>query len=210
MKYRSYLLLVSVILGGSLFNELRAQQKAPVSLEPETQRATTQKGRGVVLKKNGRWEYEKVATAAADARDLEKDVRLAFEAWNANDVEKIVRTESLIGGTGFGYRTRAVRLPSPADSDPAAAAASVKGFFAVFDYFRVKLDEVHTAIDGDIGIAWGYYTEDFQPKGGEPQLVRARFSGTWRREGDRWRQLLYHRDAAPFDDRGRYISTKAP
>ena len=208
MKYRSCPVFVSVILGGSLFSELRAQQKSPVWSEPETQRATTRKGRGVVLKKNGRWEYEKVERAAADAKDLEKDVRLAFEAWNANDVEKIVSTESLIGGTGFGYRTRAVRLASQADSDPAAAAASIKGFFAVFDYFRVELDEVQTAVDGDVGIAWGYYTEEFQPKGGDRQVVRARFSGTWRREGDRWRQLLYHRDAAPFDDKGRHIPTK--
>jgi hypothetical protein len=90
MKSRSCLLLISIILSGSLLHELQAQQKPR---EPETQRATTQNGRGVVLKKNGRWEYEKVASAA-DASDLETEIKKAFGAWNKNDVEKIVRETS--------------------------------------------------------------------------------------------------------------------
>jgi ketosteroid isomerase-like protein len=132
--------------------------------------------------------------------DVEQRVRAEFAAWNTQDTTAIV--EMGLGGTGFGYRTRAGRgVPGT----KAAAMAGVRAFFAAVEYFRVSLDELHASVEGDIGIARGFYTEEFQMRGRAPEVVRARFSVAMRRAGDEWRTLLYHRDAQPFDEQGWYI-----
>jgi ketosteroid isomerase-like protein len=74
------------------------------------------------------------------------------------------------------------------------------------EYFRITEVDFEVSADGDIGLAWGFFTEEFQPRGGDPERVRVRFTLTARRDlfGE-WRQLLYHRDAQPFDSDGRYL-----
>jgi len=78
------------------------------------------------------------------------------------------------------------------------------------DYYRVSADELHTDVVGDVGLAWGFYTEEFQRKGGTPERVRARFSNAWQRDASGWHLLTYHRDAQPFDSAGRYLSAAVP
>ena len=73
------------------------------------------------------------------------------------------------------------------------------------DYYRVTVDELHTDVVGDVGMAWGFYTEEFQLKGRAPERVRARFSNAWKRDPSGWHLLTYHRDAQPFDSSGRYM-----
>lgn len=104
-------------------------------------------------------------------------------------------------GTGYGFRTFSVRQAAPdADTDQ-----GIQSFASIMEYFRITLDELHTAVVGDVGLVWGVHTEDFQMIGQPPERVRVRFTNTLRWDGIRWRNLLYHRDAQPFDDRGRYI-----
>ena len=75
----------------------------------------------------------------------------------------------------------------------------------MLDYDRRNLDEIDTAVDGDIGMAWGFYTESFKIKGKEPEFVHARFTWTLKKYEKGWRTILYHRDAQHFDDKGNYI-----
>ena len=76
------------------------------------------------------------------------------------------------------------------------------------DYFRIELNELHTAVDGDVGLAWGFHTEDYKLKGQAPAKVRVRFAMTLNYERNRWRTLLYHRDIQKFDERGYAVITQ--
>ena len=145
------------------------------------------------------------STAKASAQALtpgavEQYIRAWFDAFDSNDATRIVDIQPR-GGAGFGYRTRE---PRP-DSTKEELLATCRRFFESLIYYRVKIDEIHTAVDGDVGVAWGYYTEEFQARGRPPERVRARFSQTLRRDASGWRSMFYHRDAQPFDDEGRYI-----
>lgn len=96
------------------------------------------------------------------------------------------------GGVGYGFRTFHARETTP-DSIP------------VMEYWRVTLDELHTSVVGDIGLAWGVHTEEFKAKGEPPEHIRVRFTNTLRWNGQRWEGLLYHRDAQVFGANGRYL-----
>jgi hypothetical protein len=133
------------------------------------------------------------------AADVEKLVRAENDIWNTNDPVRIA--ESDLGGVGFGFRSRDPRTPA----DKNSLLAIAKGFFSTVVYYHGTIEEVHTAIDGDIGIAWGVWTERFQVRGRKPEAVRVRFTATYKHDSKGWRSLLYHRDAQPFDDRGQYI-----
>ena len=100
-------------------------------------------------------------------------------------------------GVGYGFRTFSARRPQD--------LPSMDAFAAVMDYYRITLDELHTEVWGDIGLAWGVHTEDFKLKGQSPESVRVRFTNTLRWDGTAWRSLLYHRDAQLFDQNGRYV-----
>ena len=76
---------------------------------------------------------------------------------------------------------------------------------ATTEYYRLYLNEVHTQVDGDIGLAWGVHTEVFKVRGQPAESVRVRFTNTLRWNGDTWKNLLFHRDAQVFDENGRYI-----
>jgi len=134
------------------------------------------------------------------AKDVETHVRETFEILNTEDLDKLVATGYNVG-TGFGYRGRDARSIVTRDE----ALAGAKAFRASVEFIRSFLDEVHTKVDGDVGVAWGFYTEEFQVRGRQRERVRARFSWTMRREGAAWRTIFFHRDAQPFDARGRYI-----
>jgi hypothetical protein len=75
----------------------------------------------------------------------------------------------------------------------------------MMEYYRIRLDELHTSVDGDIGLVWGVHTEEFQIRGRTPEAIRVRFTNALRWDGQTWRNLLMHRDAQVFDASGRYI-----
>ena len=103
-------------------------------------------------------------------------------------------------GVGFGFRTFAARGGADAGFEQ-----SIGQFAAMMEYYRIRLDELQTRVDGDIGLAWGVHTEVFQVKGQAPESIRVRFTNTLRWDGQGWKNLLYHRDAQSFAANGRYV-----
>lgn len=139
--------------------------------------------------------------------EVEQGFRASIEAWNSNDPAKIANTKEA-GGFGFGYRTRDPR-EDHAGRSREQTIARIKKFFADKDYFRITVNQIRTAVDGDFGLAWGFFTEEFQVRGKAPERVTVRFTSTYRKDKAGMRQLLYHRDAQPFDTKGYYIPAAA-
>jgi hypothetical protein len=126
------------------------------------------------------------------AVSLEQWMRGGYEfSWESGQsmpaAVRAVWSELGSGGVGYGYRSFPARSGIP-DAVPS------------MEYWRVTLDELHTSVVGDIGLAWGVHTEEFQVKGEPPQTVRVRFTNTLRWNGHRWENLLYHRDAQVFEE----------
>jgi hypothetical protein len=132
--------------------------------------------------------------------EVEKRTRAQFEIWNFLDPAKI--TALYTGGHGFGYRTRAARPPHPTKE---SYLKDLQSWLKTLDYYRIVIDELHTAAEDNVGFAWGFYHEEFQARGREPEVHRGRFSEVMKRDSDGWRTLFYHRDATPFDERGMYV-----
>jgi ketosteroid isomerase-like protein len=124
-------------------------------------------------------------------------VREWVSAYTSHDVDAIVRLDP--PAPGFGYRDlqmRAINRP---------VREALKAFFGNMDYYRIELNEIHTAVDGDVGLAWGFFTEDFRQKGRSPERLRVRFTQTLKYEPNGWRTLIFHRDVQPFDQQGKYL-----
>ena len=138
------------------------------------------------------------AAAQTPTRSMvETHVRAIIAAYTAHDPETITRLDP--AAPGFGFRTLQAR---PADRPYMDA---LKTFLANQEYYRIELNDLHTEVDGDVGLAWGFWTEDFKGKGQSPERVRVRFTFTFKHDGQGWRTLLYHRDAQRFDERGAYL-----
>lgn len=105
------------------------------------------------------------------------------------------------GGTGYGFRTFQAR----GDSVESNSNQASQGLLASMEHWKVTLDEVHTSVVGDTGLAWGVYTEEYKGKGQPPKTVRVRFTNTLRWDGQRWENLLYHRDSQLFGENGEYL-----
>lgn len=133
--------------------------------------------------------------------ELEQYVRKGIESYNSLNVDSIT-TGGLTGfENGFGYRSRS---PRPALS-PDATRSVLHKFLDGMDYYKITINEIQTRIDGDVGLAWGFFTEKFQRKGARPELVQVRFTVTVKKDQSGWRTLLAHRDAQQFDTKGNYI-----
>jgi ketosteroid isomerase-like protein len=145
------------------------------------------------------------ATETATAQTItpsmvESQMNTWLAAWASNDPEVIARVDP--PSNGFGARALQLR---PAEMSLSTWLDQIKAFFATKEYYRAEFNELHTAVDGDIGLAWGFYTEDFKDKGRTPEKLRIRFTTTMKYEPNGWRTLLYHRDIQQFDERGRYL-----
>ena len=143
-----------------------------------------------------------VPLSAASAQTLthamiESHIRAILAAYSAHDPETIARLDP--PAPGYGFRTLTARRADRPYVD------GLKTFFASLDYYRIDLNEVQTAVDGNIAVAWGFWTEDFKEKGRNPETVRVRFSFTFKYDGTGWRTLFYHRDNQRFDAQGAYI-----
>jgi hypothetical protein len=136
----------------------------------------------------------------ATAASLEDWIRSGYEiSWESGqpmrDEVRRVWSQLGSGGVGYGFRTFQAREGIP-DSIPS------------MEYWRVTLDELHTSVVGDIGLAWGIHTEVFNVTGQPPETVRVRFTNTLRWNGRQWENLLYHRDAQVFGEGGRYLKSR--
>lgn len=133
-------------------------------------------------------------------------VRARYAAWSAGDRKAI--TEASDGFTiGFGFRTREARGSDPIPK--AAIRRAVDGLLDSMVYYRTDVEELHTRAFGNVVVAWGFHTEDFQVRGRAPERIRVRFSTTAIKTADGWRELIGHRDAQPFDERGIYLPVAA-
>ena len=137
---------------------------------------------------------------AMNAASLEQWIRSGYEfAWESGqpmrDEVRQVWSQLGSGGIGYGFRTFRAREATP-DSVP------------VMEYWRVVLNELHTSMAGEIGLAWGVHTEEFKVQGEQPESVRVRFTNTLRWDGQRWENLLYHRDAQVFGENGTYVKAR--
>ena len=136
--------------------------------------------------------------------DVESQVRASLLVWNTADAERIIETPGPggnFGGAGFGYRTIAHRAGQSREEE----LSIINRFLDSVEYYRVTVDEVNTMVEHDVGFAWGYFTEDFQLRGRPPETVRVRFTSVLSKGPTGWRQLMFHRDAQPFDNNGTYI-----
>jgi ketosteroid isomerase-like protein len=131
--------------------------------------------------------------------EVEAYVREWYEAWASGDVDRIARVDVL--GPGFGVRTFDAR---PVGS-PEFYKRLVESFLSEMEYYKIWLDKIETAVDGDIGLAWGVHTEEFRVRGRSPEKIRVRFTMTLQRGPAGWRPILVHRDAQPFGSDGRYL-----
>jgi hypothetical protein len=136
------------------------------------------------------------------AQEAEAFIRAGYAAWNEGDLEAISsRSRSR---AGFGFRNVAARGTQDPEAGPSPGV--LRSFFDSFEYFNVSIDEIHTAVYGDVVVAWGFHTEDFKHRGMDPEVVKVRFSSTViRGENGQLRTILGHRDIQPFDAEGRYI-----
>jgi hypothetical protein len=141
-----------------------------------------------------------VPAQTVTAASLEEWIRSGYDfSWESGrpmgDDVRQVWSQLGSGGVGYGFRTFQAREGAP-DSIPSMR------------YWSVTLDELHTTVVGDIGLAWGVHTEEFQVEGEPPETVRVRFTNTLRWNGQRWENLLYHRDAQVFGENGRYLKRR--
>ncbi len=134
-------------------------------------------------------------------KEVEEVVRSGLAAWERRDVEAIV-ANSRGRGLGFGYRTKVERDRSGASDTE--VARWTEAWLGTLENYRLRFEELHAAVDGDIGLAWGVYIEEFQHKGQPPERARVRFTTTLKMRADGWESLLYHRDIQPFDEDGNY------
>lgn len=122
-------------------------------------------------------------------------------AWDSMDSEVILKARQ--GSRGFGFRNIAWREYPPETEGKMKQA--IEQYFSNMEYFRHVNMDVNTWSEGDLGLAWGFFTEEFKHKGQSPEKVRVRFSSTYRREKGKWRLIMSHNDIQPFDEEGFYL-----
>lgn len=134
----------------------------------------------------------------SNVESLEAYLRNQYDAFDKG------RVDDIDAGwfTGYGYRNSAPR----AELDPAMIGQFNQMFFDMMDYYSISIDDLHCKVDGNIGLTWGYHSEDFQMKGHKPEKVRVRFSMTLKYDQDGWHVLMGHRDIQDFDANGMYIA----
>lgn len=141
------------------------------------------------------------------AAAMEEAYRLGLEAWANADIDLIASGQG--SAVGFGFRTLAPRGVD--DATAGYPRPLLEAFFASMDYYNLRLDEIHTSVHGNVGVAWGFHTEEFRHRGRESEAYRVRFSFTViRGEDGALTQLISHRDIQPFGDDGRYIPRYQP
>jgi hypothetical protein len=121
-------------------------------------------------------------------------------AWDSKDIERIL--DARIGSRGYGYRTSAWREYPPKSVDNIRGA--IERYYEDLEYLRHVDIDLNTWSEGDVGIAWGSFTEEFKHKGQSAEETRVRFSSPYVRNEGKWRLLMSQNDIQPFTEEGRY------
>ena len=124
------------------------------------------------------------------------------KAWESMDVDGAARLDE--GAVGYGFRTKKWRDGTISKANE--HQQGIKRFLDGMEKWHTEFIELHTRVDGDIGLAWGTHIEEYIPKGKPAEVARVRFTFTLKRTGKNWRIILYHRGIQPFDDSGLYMT----
>lgn len=133
--------------------------------------------------------------------DVAAAVRAWCTAWHTRDMQTIMAMEA--PAVGFGFRPWAWR-DHRGNTYPDGRDRSLEQFFRQKVSYSLVLQELQTAVEGDVGLAWGVLLEQWQDTGQPPEQARVRFSKVLTKSAHGWQVLLYHRDIQPFADNGRY------
>ena len=137
---------------------------------------------------------------AIATEEVAESVRAWCTAIHTRDIPTVVTMEAQAGG--FGYRQLSRR--DHVAVGEAERTQVMDRFYGQMEYYRLELEELQTSVTGDVGLAWGAYTEEFQEKGRPPERARVRFSKVLTKTARGWQIVLYHRDIQPFAADGRY------
>ena len=122
-------------------------------------------------------------------------VRKEFAAFDSKDFNSYVTLGAYIKG-GFGWRTFAWH-------DTPDLAENIIKFHNTLEYYHIELNDLSTWSEGEVGLAWGFFTVNLRQKEKPPEKVRVRFSYTFKKDSQGWHQIMFHRDIQPFDKEGR-------
>jgi ketosteroid isomerase-like protein len=134
---------------------------------------------------------------AMTKEDVTDAVRAWCTAWHTRDMPTIRAMEARAVGFGFRPFTRRDHLAN-------AGERQLERFFTQKASYSLVLEDCETAVEGDVGLAWGTYLEQWQDHGQPPEQARVRFSKVLTRGERGWEIVLYHRDIQPFTAAGRY------
>ena len=142
--------------------------------------------------------------------DVEREIRTKWSAFDSRDIDVLLLDAP--DGVNFGWRLAPARTGEwPVDPKEKAAHGMdayrqvIRHFYDSVEYYHVNFEELSTSVEGDIGLGWGVYVEDFKLKGQPAERAHARFTMVLKKEGERWRVLMRHSDIEPFDENGRYL-----
>ena len=140
---------------------------------------------------------------AMTKEEVAEAVRTWCTAWHTHDIPTICAMEAR--AVGFGFRALAGR--DHGARGEAYQAQFLKQFFGQKVYYRLEPENFQTAVEGELGLAWGVYVEAWQDNGQPPEQARVRFSKVLTKGVRGWQVLLYHRDIQPFTEEGLYPKT---
>jgi len=123
------------------------------------------------------------------------------EAWDNKDTDGIVK--AIQGSCGFGIRGRDWRDTSYHTEE--RMRIGFEPWLVKMEYLVHTDYDLNTWSEEDIGLAWGFYTEEFKHVGEPPEKVHIRFTSTYKRVGDSWVLVMTHKDMQDFNPDGSYI-----
>ncbi len=132
----------------------------------------------------------------------EEDVVEATRQWFQAYVDRDYRKAAAIESRAFGWArdSRGFRDIRAIGED--AYLQAVEQAMGGLESYRAEIEEIHTAVEGEVGMAWGVLSEEYKEKGRRPWRRRSRFSHVMVREEADWRMLLFHRDVQPSPEAG--------
>jgi ketosteroid isomerase-like protein len=133
--------------------------------------------------------------------DVADAVRTWCTAWHTRDMHTIMAMEAR--AVGYGFRPLVWRNHI-ANAQREGRDLSLERFFGQKASYSLVLEELQTAVEGDVGLAWGTFLEQWQDNGQPSEQARVRFSKVLAKGEHGWQIVLYHRDIQPFADDGRY------
>ena len=115
---------------------------------------------------------------------------------NSGDYSPLFSSDSRVVG-GYSFRTAGwCEKPIP---------VSVNNMLVdSIEYYQTDIKELNTWSEGETGLGWGTWIESYQHKGQAPEKARVRFTNTFRKYGNRWIRIMFHRDIQPFNEDGMY------